>query len=112
MNSIHAKLIQEWCRIPAQELENHPGGKVPLRLCADSLDAAAEDLERFQPPQFLNRADQGLFHECRKPAAQDVCCAIWYSQVAVVSSELKWRRATARRKFPVTRSSNTRKFES
>jgi glucosamine-6-phosphate deaminase len=36
MNSIAAKLIQEWCRIPAQELENHPARKVPFRLCADS----------------------------------------------------------------------------
>jgi glucosamine-6-phosphate deaminase len=36
MNSIPAKLIQEWCRIPAQELENHPARKVPFRLCADS----------------------------------------------------------------------------
>jgi len=36
MNSIPAKLIQEWCCIPALELENHPARKVPFRLCADS----------------------------------------------------------------------------
>lgn len=38
MNRIPAKLIEEWCRIPAQELENHPARKVPFRLCADSAE--------------------------------------------------------------------------
>jgi len=36
MNTIPAKLLQDWCRIPAQELENHPARRVPFRLCVDS----------------------------------------------------------------------------
>lgn len=32
------KELYEWCRIPWQELEQHPARKVPLRICKDSTE--------------------------------------------------------------------------
>jgi glucosamine-6-phosphate deaminase len=36
MSMITPEELYEWCRIPYQELENHPGIKVPFRLVKDS----------------------------------------------------------------------------
>jgi glucosamine-6-phosphate deaminase len=36
MTPITPSILQEWCRIPATELENHPARKVPFRIAADS----------------------------------------------------------------------------
>jgi len=36
MKTIPAKILQDWCRVPTLELENHSARKVPFRLCADS----------------------------------------------------------------------------
>ena len=33
---ISTKELYEWCKIPFQQLENHPDLKTPLRLCKDS----------------------------------------------------------------------------
>jgi glucosamine-6-phosphate deaminase len=30
--------LYEWCKIPYSELENHPGLKIPFRLCRDSAE--------------------------------------------------------------------------
>jgi glucosamine-6-phosphate deaminase len=32
------KALYEWCKIPAQKLENHPDRKVPFRICKDSQE--------------------------------------------------------------------------
>ncbi len=36
MSFITPQELYQWCRIPYDELENHPGRKVPFRLCRDS----------------------------------------------------------------------------
>ncbi len=38
MNDFTLRELQEWCRVPYQELEHHPGRKVPFRLCRDSAE--------------------------------------------------------------------------
>jgi glucosamine-6-phosphate deaminase len=38
MTAITRAELYEWCRIPYQELENHPGLKVPFRLVRDSAE--------------------------------------------------------------------------
>lgn len=38
MSAITPKALYEWCKIPHQELENHPDLKVPFRLCQDSVE--------------------------------------------------------------------------
>jgi glucosamine-6-phosphate deaminase len=30
--------LYQWCKIPLEELEDHPAKRVPLRLCADSVE--------------------------------------------------------------------------
>lgn len=36
MTTITPKALYAWCKIPYQELENHPQSRVPFRLCSDS----------------------------------------------------------------------------
>jgi glucosamine-6-phosphate deaminase len=36
--AIDKKQLYEWCRVPAEELENHPDRKVPFRLVKDSKE--------------------------------------------------------------------------
>lgn len=36
MSDINIKDLYEWCKIPASDLENHPGKKVPFRMVKDS----------------------------------------------------------------------------
>jgi glucosamine-6-phosphate deaminase len=36
MSIVTPKALYAWCKIPYQELENHPGLKAPFRLCLDS----------------------------------------------------------------------------
>ena len=38
MSEIQQKDLYEWCRIPYQELVNHPKLKIPFRLCRDSAE--------------------------------------------------------------------------
>lgn len=38
MDEIQKKDLYEWCRIPYQELDCHPGLKIPFRLCGDSAE--------------------------------------------------------------------------
>ena len=38
MTAITPAELYEWCRVPYQELENHPGLKVPFRLVRDSAE--------------------------------------------------------------------------
>lgn len=38
MSFITPQQLYDWCKIPYQELENHPKLKTPFRLCADSAD--------------------------------------------------------------------------
>jgi glucosamine-6-phosphate deaminase len=38
MSMITPKELYEWCRIPYQELENHPRLRLPFRLCRDSRE--------------------------------------------------------------------------
>jgi glucosamine-6-phosphate deaminase len=40
MSEIDPRQLYEWCRIPAEALENHPDLRVPLRLCRDSDEMA------------------------------------------------------------------------
>lgn len=35
---INKRELYEWCRIPYNELEHHPGLKIPFRLCKDSKE--------------------------------------------------------------------------
>jgi glucosamine-6-phosphate deaminase len=35
------KELYDWCRIPWQELEQHPARKIPLRICRDSTEMGA-----------------------------------------------------------------------
>ena len=41
MNTITAKQLHGWCRIPASDLEKHPARKVPFRIAADSAAMGA-----------------------------------------------------------------------
>jgi glucosamine-6-phosphate deaminase len=45
MSVITPQDLYEWCKIPCQELENHPGRKAPFRLCRDS-DAMGQLMAR------------------------------------------------------------------
>jgi glucosamine-6-phosphate deaminase len=45
MSVITPQDLYEWCKIPYQELENHPGRRVPFRLCQDS-DAMGQLMAR------------------------------------------------------------------
>jgi glucosamine-6-phosphate deaminase len=36
LSAIRKKELYQWCKIPFDELENHPQGKIPFRLCRDS----------------------------------------------------------------------------
>jgi glucosamine-6-phosphate deaminase len=36
MNEIQPTELLEWCKVPCQELENHPDLKIPFRLCRNS----------------------------------------------------------------------------
>ena len=36
MGAISSQELYEWCRVPCEELENHPDLKIPFRLCKDS----------------------------------------------------------------------------
>jgi glucosamine-6-phosphate deaminase len=36
MNTITARQLHEWCRVPASNLEDHPDRKVPFRIATDS----------------------------------------------------------------------------
>ncbi len=38
MTTIMPQDLYEWCRIPYDQLENHPRRKVPFRLCQDSAE--------------------------------------------------------------------------
>jgi len=38
MSHITPKELYQWCRIPASQLPDHPGQKIPLRLCRDSKE--------------------------------------------------------------------------
>jgi glucosamine-6-phosphate deaminase len=38
MSEITPKQLYEWCKVPFNELENHPDRKVPFRLCKDSAE--------------------------------------------------------------------------
>ena len=38
MSFVTPKDLYQWCRIPYDELENHPDRKVPFRLCKDSAN--------------------------------------------------------------------------
>lgn len=38
MQTIDPRELYEWCRLPYQSLENHPGLKIPFRLCRDSAE--------------------------------------------------------------------------
>ncbi len=38
MSYVTRRRLYEWCRIPARELANHPGVRVPLRVVADSRE--------------------------------------------------------------------------
>jgi glucosamine-6-phosphate deaminase len=38
MSNIQLKDLYEWCRIPYQQLENHPHLRTPFRLCRDSAE--------------------------------------------------------------------------
>ncbi len=38
MPDFSLKELYEWCKIPWQELEQHPARKVPLRICRDSVE--------------------------------------------------------------------------
>jgi glucosamine-6-phosphate deaminase len=45
MSVITPQELYEWCKIPYQELESHPGRKAPFRLCQDS-DAMGQLMAR------------------------------------------------------------------
>jgi glucosamine-6-phosphate deaminase len=38
MNDFSLKELHEWCCIPWEALEKHPGKKIPLRICRDSTE--------------------------------------------------------------------------
>jgi glucosamine-6-phosphate deaminase len=38
MNEIDIRDLYNWCRIPVEQLVNHPGTKMPFRLVADSIE--------------------------------------------------------------------------
>ena len=38
MSEINKKDLYQWCKIPVEELANHPGLKIPFRLVADSKE--------------------------------------------------------------------------
>ena len=41
MSEISSLKLYEWCKIPYQDLENHPDSKIPFRLCQDSAEMGA-----------------------------------------------------------------------
>jgi len=36
MSTITPRALYEWCRVPYEELEDHPRRQVPFRLCRDA----------------------------------------------------------------------------
>jgi glucosamine-6-phosphate deaminase len=73
MSDIQPKDLYEWCRIPCQALENHPGLKIPFRLCRDSAEMG----------QIMARelVDEIAWHNDRGEATRSIIpCgpACWY----------------------------------
>jgi glucosamine-6-phosphate deaminase len=67
------KELYEWCRIPAEELLNHPGRKVPLRKCKDS-----REMGRIMARELV---DEILWHNARsEPTHAILPCGptCWY----------------------------------
>jgi hypothetical protein len=85
-----SKQLYEWCRIPCNQLENHPDRKIPFRLCKDSAQMSqmmARELvdkirvhnERGQATAaFARGMPNYATHPPRSPVAQPVTA--WLSQ--------------------------------
>lgn len=49
MSTVTTQELYKWCKIPYQELENHPQDKVPFRLCKDS-----EEMGRIMASELID----------------------------------------------------------
>ena len=58
MTTITPKELYEWCKIPYQELENHPASKAPFRLCLDS-DEMGQIMARELVDAISSRNERG-----------------------------------------------------
>ncbi len=58
MGVITPKELYEWCKIPYQELENHPQLKLPFRLCKDS-DEMAQIMGRALVDEIQGHNERG-----------------------------------------------------
>jgi glucosamine-6-phosphate deaminase len=59
MSEIKLLDLYQWCKIPYQELENHPSLKVPFRLCRDSAEMGLiMARELVSEIQFHNSRDE------------------------------------------------------
>jgi glucosamine-6-phosphate deaminase len=58
MTTITPKELYEWCKIPYQELENHPASKAPFRLCLDS-DEMGQIMARELVDAINSRNERG-----------------------------------------------------
>lgn len=73
MSTINPRDLYEWCKIPYQELEGHPGLKIPFRLCRDS-----EEMGQLMARELVDhiRADQARGHVTRAIIPCGPSC--WY----------------------------------
>ncbi len=71
---ITPKDLYAWCRIPYQELESHPGRRVPFRLCADSA-AMGQMMARELVDEIRRHNENG------EPTRAIIPCgpACWYA---------------------------------
>ncbi len=79
MNTITAKQLYGWCRIPASELEVHPGRKVPFRIVPDP--AAMGALMALELADIISDSNKN-----NQPIRAIIPCgpACWYRPFAEV----------------------------
>jgi glucosamine-6-phosphate deaminase len=57
MSDFSKRDLYNWCKVPANELVNHPGRKVPLRLCTDS-----QEMGRIMARELVDEIKQHADH--------------------------------------------------
>ena len=82
MDTIQSDELYQWCKIPCQELEDHPGLKVRLRLCRDS-EEMGQVMARELVDEIRGHNDRG------EPTRAIIPCgpSCWYEPFARLVNE-------------------------
>ncbi|UCC67775.1 MAG: hypothetical protein JSV79_11755 [Armatimonadota bacterium] len=82
MGTIRPDELYQWCKIPYQELANHPDSKIPFRLCRDS-----EEMGRLMARELVDEIK--AHNERGEPTRAIIPCgpACWYEPFTSLVNE-------------------------